>query len=398
MQQEVTMVTAPRKTLGALTGARFLAAFWVVLYHYVFSFQETPETTTQWQKSAGDNPFLLVLGQGHLAVDFFFLLSGFILAYNYAADDTTVRGGNRSFWVARIARIYPVYLLGLLLGFGPYILAGHSLFGVGTAAFAHFLLIHAWFPSTLDWNLASWSLSVEAFFYLLFPLLLPFLARLSSTALWRAVLATWAAFALLLTLLWLSEPRYSVLWWWSSAVRYNPLVSLPEFIVGMALGLLFLRGDLAWTRLRNWSDRQFDWAIGVVGALFVAFLLVTALQGYNAGAIDSMAVLALPFFTALIALLAFGRGSVAHALARPRMLWLGEISYGIYIIHGPIWLLLSGFVIVTLHTQPSNFALFLAFLTLTVAVAGLSFTYLERPARRYIRARWAHPQPVTSVA
>ena len=64
-------------------------------------------------------------------------------------------------------------------------------------------------------------------------------------------------------------------------------------------------------------------------------------------------------------------------------------SFGIYIIHGPIWLLLSWVVIATYHVHTSTFALRLAYLTLTVAVAGLSFTYLERPARRYIRARWA---------
>src|SRR5262249_22941186 len=155
----------------------------------------------------------------------------------------------------------------------------------------------SWFPSTLDLNLASWSLSVEAFFYLLFPMFLPLLARLNRMALWRVILATWAAFGLLLTLIWLTQARYGVLWWWSSAVRYNPLVSIPEFIVGIGLGLLFLRGNLTWERMRVWGDHHFDWAIGVVGALFVALLLVTAVQGYNAGSIDSMAVLALPFLT-----------------------------------------------------------------------------------------------------
>jgi peptidoglycan/LPS O-acetylase OafA/YrhL len=370
----------------------------VVLYHFAFAFQETPETATESVTNAGSNPFLLVLGQGHIAVDFFFLLSGFILAYTYAADDATVRGGNRSFWVARIARIYPVYLLGLLLGLGPYLADGHSLFGVGTATVAHLLLVHAWFPSTLEWNQPSWSLSVEALFYLLFPLLLPLLARLNRTILWRALLATWAVFALLLTVLWLIEPQFGAAWWWGNVVRYNPLVSLPEFIVGMALGLLFLRGGLDWGGMRNWRDRQFDWAIGVVATLFVVVLLVTAVAGLNGGEIDSMAALALPFFALLITLLACGRGSIARAMARPKMLWLGEISYGIYIVHAPIWLLLSGFAIAAFHVETTNLALLLAYVLLSVVVAGLSFTYLERPARRYIRARWAQPQPASSIA
>ncbi len=392
------MDSAKRPALGALTGARFLAALWVVLFHYYFAFQETPETATESLKSAGSNPFLLIIGQGHIAVDFFFLLSGFILAYTYAADDATIRGGNRSFWIARIARIYPVYLLGLLLGLGPYLASDHSLIGIGTSTVGHSLLVHAWFPSMQDWNQPSWSLSVEAFFYLLFPLLLPLLARLSRPALWRTLLATWAAFALLLALLGLTEPRYGTEWWWGGIVRYNPLVSLPDFIVGMALGLLFLRGGVAWGGMRNWRDRQFNWAIGLVAMLFVVVLLVTAVAGFNGGEINRMAVLALPFFMVIIVLLASGRGGIARAVASPRMLWLGEISYGIYIVHAPIWLLLSGFAVAAFHVQTTNPALLLAYLLLTVVVAGLSFTYLERPARRYIRARWAQPHPTSSIA
>jgi peptidoglycan/LPS O-acetylase OafA/YrhL len=387
-----------RTALGALTGARFLAALWVVLYHFAFAFQETPETATESLKSAGSNPLLLVLGQGHIAVDFFFVLSGFILAYTYAADDATIRGGNRSFWVARIARIYPVYLLGLLLGLGPYLAGDHSLLGVGTSTVAHGALIHAWFPSMLDWNQPSWSLSVEAFFYLLFPFMLPLLARLSRTALWRVLFATWAAFALVLSLLSLTEPGYGTEWWWGNIVRYNPLVSLPDFIVGMALGLLVLRGGVTWGGLRNWRDRQFNWAIGVVATLFVVVLLLTAVAGLNGGEINRMAVLALPFFAVMIVLLAAGRGGIARAMASPGMLWLGEISYGIYIVHAPIWLLLSGFAVAAFHVQTTNLALLLAYVLLTVVVAGLSFTYLERPARRYIRDRWAQPQPASSIA
>src|SRR5207248_4762379 len=118
--------------------------------------------------------------------------------------------------------------------------SGHRLFGVGTSAAAHLTLVQAWFPSTIEWNQPSWSLSVEACFYLLFPLLLPLIARLNRRDLWRAGALTWAAFAAIILVLALFGLRFATLWWWGDFVRYNPLVSLPEFIVGMVLGVLFV--------------------------------------------------------------------------------------------------------------------------------------------------------------
>jgi peptidoglycan/LPS O-acetylase OafA/YrhL len=388
-----------RPALGALTGARFLAAIWVVLYHYFFAFQSPSRMATEAIPGTSlINPLLLFFWQGHLAVDFFFLLSGFILAYTYLAADGSVRGGKRAFWVARIARIYPVYLLGLLLGMEPYLANGHRLFGVGTAGVASLFLMQAWFPSTLGWNQPAWSLSVEAFFYLLFPLLLPLVARLDHRGLWRLVAITWAAFALIIFILYLLGLRFGTLWWWGNVVRYNPLVSLPEFLVGMALGLLFSRPGGVATGLSRWSDRGLDRAIALVAALLLALLLMTSATGYSTGDLDSMAVFVLPFLATLILLLAFGRGVVARALAHPRMLWLGEISYGVYIVHWPVWFLLSVLAVPALQLPASSPLLFVIYLTAVLLVAAASFVYLERPARRFIRARWSAPKVASTPA
>ncbi|HEV8194720.1 MAG TPA: acyltransferase, partial [Ktedonobacterales bacterium] len=235
-----------RKSLGALTGARFLAALWVLVYHYTVEFRfATVQEIAQYQDSR-QSPLEVLIGQGHLAVDFFFILSGFILAYTYVTAEGAVRGGQWAFWVARIARIYPVYLLGLLLGLGPFLLNEHNIHKVALSAGAHLVMLHAWLPGTLDLNQPSWSLSVEAFFYALFPLLLPLLARLRRRGLVLAFVCTWLGFGLLLAGLALlgKLDGWGIQWWWRDFVRYNPVINLPDFIVGIALGLLFIRSDL----------------------------------------------------------------------------------------------------------------------------------------------------------
>ena len=152
----------------------------------------------------------------------------------------------------------------------------------------------------------------------------------------------------------------------------------------MALGLLFVRSEGV-LGLRAWSDRGLNRAIAVVATLLLALLLIASATRYSTGDLDSMAVFVLPFLAVLIGLLAFGRGTVARALAHPRMLWLGEISYGVYIVHWPVWFLLSALAASALHLSANNPVLFVAYLALVLIVAGASFVYLERPARRFIR-------------
>ena len=155
-----------RRPIPALTGLRFLAALFIVVYH------EAPDHIPHPPRLIGN-----FLDAGHVSVGLFFVLSGFILVYNYAPAVGRRQRSPRSFLVARFARIYPVYLLGIALALPRFWQTVHesltvrsSLVHTSTVTGASLLLIQSWFPSmAYQLNGPGWSLSAEAFFYLTFP-------------------------------------------------------------------------------------------------------------------------------------------------------------------------------------------------------------------------------------
>ena len=158
---------APRADLPGLTGIRGVAAWFVVLYHIRLG--------VAW---ALPPPVVAVLGKGYLAVDLFFMLSGFVLWLNY--DDRLRAGGigeAATFLARRIARIWPLHV---------FMLAGAVAFVLATAAAGrppsdhypwgelplHLALMQNWgLTNALTWNDPAWSISCEFAAYLLFPLL-----------------------------------------------------------------------------------------------------------------------------------------------------------------------------------------------------------------------------------
>jgi len=149
-------LTKHRHALPALTGIRFFAAFYVVLFH-----------SLPWVSKHYDlpKPMQIFFVNGYLAVALFFLLSGFILAYTY---DGQIEGSSKRlhFWQARFARIYPVYFLSLILAY--FFQRSLPL----TSRVAVVTMVQAWNPFRAGlagaWNYPAWSLSVEAFSILFF--------------------------------------------------------------------------------------------------------------------------------------------------------------------------------------------------------------------------------------
>lgn len=338
------MSQASRKSLDSLTGLRIIAAFWVVCFHFTVQFRY--DWIPGKPPTSGQIPLNLapILAQGAMAVDLF-LLSGFILAYSYATAQGTLRGSKRAFWVARIARIYPVYLLGLALAFREYLSVEHNLLVVAVSVVAHALMIHSWIPATLPyWNTPSWSLGVEAFFYALFPLLLPLAGRLRRRGLVLLLIGSWVVFGVIIGIVHEMDIHgFKAVPGWDYMVRWNPLVSFPEFIIGMAVGLLFTRyGQDLLPMLRRFSGPMFDaLIIGIVG-VFIAILYIGPKLHINGGHVNTLGPFIVPELAAIILLLAYQRGMIAALLSRPVFVWLGEISYGVYILHMPVWFLARG--------------------------------------------------------
>lgn len=355
------------RRLDALTGIRFFAALHVVLYHM---------HCTAW----ADLPVWVerLRNHGDSAVALFYVLSGFILTYTHIGASLRVEDPRR-FWIARFARIWPLYALGLAA------CVGFRLYGGGTirANVASFLasatMLQAWTPDMIfGWNTPGWSISVEAFFYLSFPLLAVPVARLQRVRSLVALIAGAWLLGLALVAWYLHfapDGRLQHFDSWLYFVGYSPLTRLPEFIIGVALGRIHaLRPD--WTTVR----RADAWALLALAILFGVVLFATT--------VPSVVVhntLLAPAFGLLILALARG-GRISGWLGAPWLVLLGDASYALYILQEPV---LDGWLIWLNEPfgQKHSFAVVAGYIVLLIAVSLAAYRWLEMPVQRWLRKR-----------
>jgi peptidoglycan/LPS O-acetylase OafA/YrhL len=380
-------VSAPPR-LPALTGLRFIAALGVVGVHI------------EWLTSLP--PVVRELAAtGTSGVYLFFVLSGFVLTYTYAewfADGTHRRG---AFWWARIARIYPLHLLALAVMTVLTVVGGHvsdlldaySAPALVVSWLATLVLVQGWLPLPVFyvWNGISWSLTCEAAMYAAFPTLMARLLRKTPTpgAALRLIAVAWlglclaaaaGAAGLVLTMMWLGFRPSPTDWFFSPF--YMPAVTIWQFIIGCGLGIWHRRGARLSTSARCLI------AVGVP----LAWLL---LAGPLGGAVPALVwpILATACATALIAALASGPTPLTPLLAHPGMVFLGEASYALYLLHIiPISLLAA-------VIPPGSLPLSLAVVVVagTIAAACLVHWTVERPAQRALRA-WRPVGKLRNVA
>ncbi|GEP08816.1 acyltransferase family protein [Methylobacterium gnaphalii] len=383
--------------LPALTSLRFFAAFYVLVFHYDrFFFPDGPHHTA----------ILL----GHTGVTFFFILSGFILAYTYHAVDLADPTLRRRYLLARFARIYPAFLLSLAISlpwFAAWVLksAPPVKWLMASGAVLAPLGLHAWVPgAACSLNCASWSISVEAFFYLLLPLLLPLvLRRPAEYAL--ATLGLWAVFGAFGTLLWNRyapgvslidpEPGGPMAMLLAQGIKYNPLLRLPEFIAGLVL--------FAWWQSRRLPTKVNPTAVHRSAAKLL--LVVSALAGILLILIDpyvpqplmhnGLSALA---WTPLILAGAELRGG---ALASGPLIFLGRISFALYLLHLPAYAAVNS-LDRALRGGISDVSPWVAAALATMlalAMAALVHLVVEEPARRVLlRGRLRRPASLAGEA
>jgi peptidoglycan/LPS O-acetylase OafA/YrhL len=304
------------RRLPVLTGGRAVAALVVFTNHA--GLESVFRTDLVNTLIAG-----LSIGPAEACLSYFFMLSGFVLTWSARPDDRPGR-----FYRRRAAKILPNHLLTWTAGLTLMWLAGTRV--DAGQVLPSLALVQAWFPSVPvleGTDGPSWSLSCEAVFYLLFPLVVWTVNRIRPERLWRwaigLVALTWVVPLLALalpyqpTLFGLPLPFYR--FWF---IIFLPPVRLPDFVLGVVVARLVVTGR--WRRVRGPTIAALA-ALGWVGSLAIPIPL-----GFLA-----------PFVLPVALLL--GNGAVADAtghptvLSGPKMVRLGELSFAFYLIH---WLVL----------------------------------------------------------
>jgi len=340
-----------RPDIPVLTSLRFPAAFAIFLYH------ACPMVDLPRGLWGG-------LNEG---VSFFYVLSGFILFYNYF--DLPDRG---DFWAARLARIWPVHLATLALAL--LVLPWPALWGSAWWPLVlpvNIFLLQAWAPFhyvTLSFNAVAWSLSVEAFFYFSFPWLCVWLKR------WGPAPLLFGSFSLGAGLVILAQavsPRAAEV-----VAVFNPLCRGFEFILGMATCHFWLRE----------RTRPVGTTFGELAAslLVLATLWLIARYGLTSGmALPGWlaTVVCAVEFAVVIWLFAHQTGWLSRAFSGRAFVLLGQISFSMYMCHQ---IVLRRFVTGLARTPEEKMAIFASCLAGTLVLSWLLFQLVETPMRHRI--------------
>jgi peptidoglycan/LPS O-acetylase OafA/YrhL len=335
--------------LRPLVGIRFIAVGATVFHH----------SGSNWLSAQPWAPKMLSVAVMHaqMGLGFFFVLSGFILQTLYR-NRLSEPGSWRRYGVSRIARLYPVYLLGVLLMAPAYAV-------VGWGALPQFALVQCWAPlgnlwGWQDWNPPAWMLSVEFFFYLCFPLLCGLIEKMSA----RMLLAGVVAVVLFVLVTGSAEPP-------SSTPRFQwmtylplPVLRLPEFAAGLMIA--------------EWQARRGVRALPIPPELsLVAFAVVLGWGDFPSQAACAVMLATL----VIVGVVNAPRAPFTRLMNTRIFMLLGAASYALYIIHEPV-----NFALRAIAGGRSLLALqYPIDLALAVAILFL----VETPARKWINARFA---------
>ena len=361
-----------RERLTPLDGLRGLAAVGVACgYHYRFFGGPIEEFPLHWLL-----PMRWLYHYGWLCVDLFFVLSGLVFMFRYREALATRRVGAWNFFLYRVARLYPLHLATLLVaaviqwawltgGAAPFVFNDNDWYHFGL----NLVFMQAgWFEDGFSFNGPSWSIAVEIFLYAVFYVLAVTAVRTRHFAGAAAVLMAIGAY---LSALQLDAPLVN--WWIARGVA--------GFFAG-ALTLLLVQWlvGAGHARLVGWA------AVAALGAIAVVRgkLAVGGLYGVNAHA--------LLIFPLIIAASLTWPPLVRVLSSRP-FVFLGDISYSVYMVHFPVALLFLSTARLLGTALPIRSVALLLTYTLTVfVVAVISHRVLEMPAQRWLRRKYAREE------
>lgn len=340
-----------------LTFTRFIAAIAIVIFHY------------------GDGSFLFnnsyvsfIFKQANIGVSYFFLLSGFvmIIAYNNNKKINFI-----TYLKNRFARVYPVYFLAIVVTLLIFFFKDISLIDL----FLNVTMLQAWFPDkALTINYPGWSLSVELFFYISFPILFNYFYKdgyKKTTAIF--IISFWILSQLVFHYF-LKDNSINISPYTRLDIYYNPLLHFNEFLIGNLAGLFFLN---------KLKSKTGNYSISIIVLIIVLLLFLRFPFGfeYHNGFLSII-------FVPLIILISLDRGMLNNLLNKKLFIFLGEISFSIYILQRPVWKLISNHALEKYMglDEVTDFTLmfFIRFIFL-IFISSLSYLYFETPIRNKIK-------------
>jgi peptidoglycan/LPS O-acetylase OafA/YrhL len=388
---------APRGTAGppihALTGLRFLAALLVLFSHF-------PEII----------PFhgaaLPLVRQGAAGVTVFFVLSGFLLTYNYfyAFVDTTA--GAASFLRARVARIYPMHVVALLVVTPAVLLLTDSTPSVASW-FVNLSMLHALIPakSMHLWNIPSWSVSGELIFYCCFPFFIwSVLSRVRRPG---GLVRLVATLFIVETVLFCAVAVFTERHFQQSKtpeditailerVKFFPGLRIWEFLLGCVVGRIFLYATAhphGWWNVFDRRRVRNGLLLLVALAAFGILLLPSLVDIPSTGLFAQVATAGLyvvytPLAVVLVAVVAWGPTTVTPILEHRWTRTLGNASYSVYLLQWTVVLVVAE---ASWAPNPRTWMFSAAAIAVLIGASILSARWIEAPAREFIRGRPVRP-------
>ena len=355
-------IAAPRR-FEALDSLRGICAVLVVMFHM--------PVASHWRDWG-------LVQHGYLFVDYFFVLSGFVIAHAYAERLKTSREAGR-FMVRRLGRVWPLHvlMLGAFIGLELARLWFHIDFATPftrdrsvEAIFANLLLIQAWhiLPS-LTWNGPAWTLSAEVACYLIFAGLV-----LVAPKRFRWIGAVLAVIGGIMVLMFARR-------WMNTTYDF----AVPRAVYGFFLGCLLQGVWMGIPRLKGWAATALEVATVVAICVFI---------GWAEGPVTVAVTL---LFIGVVWVFAGEDGALSKVLDHPALVTLGRWSFAIYMVH---MFLLTVMMIIArkLHWMPGgrridfgsawiNDLFAVGMFGLIVLVAVAAHRLVERPAQKQID-RW----------
>jgi len=363
--------------LSGLTGVRFYAALFVYWYHVIL-------IIPGMYALAGRSLFLDAAEGG---VSFFFVLSGFILTYNYAdvfRDGISAASYKRFIW-DRLTKIYPVHFLALLLVL-PIATLSPQLRLDWRAVPLHLLLLQCFWPSSTPafssyLNVPSWSISCEWFFYLLGPVVM-FLAS-GNRRRWVLVAVVMAYACGLGLFLWHGQSDEARFYFVS---RFAPS-RFVEFLLGVFLARVFLTS----------SGQKLAGVSGLAQTTGIGLLIAGAMSRPYVPWPLWGGLLYVPGSILLVLGLAHDRGFFVAHLSRPWLNLLGRATFSLYLIHTPLLRAVRGLCLYLgweVRSWPVFGAVVIAMFMVVQTAALLVYSGYEIPLQQRLRSWLVQPRGV----